>query len=100
MYRFRRNLGQWPQNEPALVHAGVGNSKARLINEPLPEQQDIDIDDTRAEANGPGASHPLLDLLDCGQQFAGGECRPDFLDGVDETGWSLSAGSVSMSEEV
>ena len=78
MHRLRRDLGQRPQHEPALVHTRVGNSKARLINHLLPEQEDIDIDDTRAEANGPGAPHSLLDLLDCGQQFAGGECRLDF----------------------
>ena len=74
------------QHEGSLVHAGVGDGEAVVGDRQVVEQQDVDVDRSRAPADVSGAAQRRLHAVDGVEEVEGLEVGVDLRDDVQEVG--------------
>src|SRR5262249_16104008 len=71
MADFRGNFRQWLQNETALMHGRMGYYQVSGVDDGIPKQPDVNIDDARSVFLNAATPHPLLQFKDRGEQMLG-----------------------------
>src|SRR5580704_6831941 len=71
MNYIRRDLGQRLQYEAALLHGGMRDGQALLVNDRVIKQENVDVDDARTFFLRSAATQLLLDVENAGEQLFG-----------------------------
>jgi len=66
---IRRDLGKRLQHKAPLLHSGVRDREAGIVDDQVVKQQNVDVDDAWPLFLGSAPSHLLLDFENAGEQF-------------------------------
>ena len=69
---FGGEIGEGTEDEPALVHPGVGDGEVGLVDGEVAHEQDVDVEDPGPEALGPHPAGRGFELLADLEEFREG----------------------------